>query len=51
MFDRSTARPFAFCLFTIPFSGSVFTHVDTVERLRKMLSVRVGATVERLLSN
>ena len=49
---------FAFCLFqfrsvvmTILFSGSVFTHVNTVERMRKMLSVRVSATVERSLSN
>ena len=36
---------------TILFSGSIFTHVNTVERMRKMLSVRVSATVERSLSN
>ena len=36
-------------VFTIPFSGSV---VNTVERSRKMLSVRVSATIdERSLSN
>ena len=31
--------------------NSVFTHVNTVERSRKTMSVRVSATVERLLSN
>ena len=38
----------------IPFhsiDNSVFTHVNTVERSRKTMSVRVSATVERLLSN
>ena len=33
---------------TIPFSGSIFTRISTVERL---LSMRVSATIKRSLSN
>ena len=33
-------------MLTIPFSGSVFTRVNTVEISRKTLSVGVSATVE-----
>jgi len=51
LYYHSTVWLFAFHLcvvLTIPFSGSVFTRVSIVER---SLSVRVSATIERLLSN
>ena len=46
--ERSVSVVIPFVVLTILFSGSVFTHVSTVER---PLSVRVSATVKTLLSN
>ena len=45
---RSVSVVIPFVVLTILFSGSVFTHVSTVER---PLFVRVSATVKRSLSN